>query len=103
LPVETTLPSVLAIGDVGTGSPKRVVAVAGEGANLFSQINAALSSMKPKRRDLAHCLIMDPAELLAWPTVLERMRTCFSTRTVIAEVASQPFSISISMAFTAMG
>jgi hypothetical protein len=90
----------LVISDVKAGSPKRVAAAAGEGADLFSQIHAALSSMKPSR-DLAHCLIMEPAEQFGLADSPRTHENLLST--VIAEVASQPFSISISMAFTAMG
>jgi thioredoxin reductase (NADPH) len=43
LPLETSLPGVFAIGDVRSGSTKRVAAAVGEGAAVVAQIHQALS------------------------------------------------------------
>jgi thioredoxin reductase (NADPH) len=42
LPLETSLPRVFAIGDVRSGSTKRVAAAVGEGAAVVAQIHGAL-------------------------------------------------------------
>jgi thioredoxin reductase (NADPH) len=42
LPLETNIPNVFAIGDVRSGSTKRVAAAVGEGAAVVAQIHAAL-------------------------------------------------------------
>uniref|UniRef100_UPI00310125A3 FAD-dependent oxidoreductase n=1 Tax=Neorhizobium sp. EC2-8 TaxID=3129230 RepID=UPI00310125A3 len=42
LPLETNVPNVFAIGDVRSGSTKRVAAAVGEGAAVVAQIHAAL-------------------------------------------------------------
>jgi thioredoxin reductase (NADPH) len=44
LPLETSAPLVFAIGDVRSGSTKRVAAAVGEGAAVVAQIHAALAS-----------------------------------------------------------
>jgi thioredoxin reductase (NADPH) len=44
LPLETSVPRVFAIGDVRSGSTKRVAAAVGEGAAVVAQIHMALSS-----------------------------------------------------------
>jgi thioredoxin reductase (NADPH) len=44
LPLETSVPRVFAIGDVRSGSTKRVAAAVGEGAAVVAQIHAALAS-----------------------------------------------------------
>ena len=44
LPLETSLPRVFAIGDVRSGSTKRVAAAVGEGAAVVAQIHSALAS-----------------------------------------------------------
>ncbi len=43
LPLQTSLPSVFAIGDVRAGSTKRVAAAVGEGAAVVSQIHSVLA------------------------------------------------------------
>jgi thioredoxin reductase (NADPH) len=43
LPLETSIPGVFAIGDVRSGSTKRVAAAVGEGAAVVAQIHAALA------------------------------------------------------------
>jgi thioredoxin reductase (NADPH) len=44
-PLETSVPNLFAIGDVRSGSTKRVAAAVGEGAAVVAQIHAALKSM----------------------------------------------------------
>jgi thioredoxin reductase (NADPH) len=44
LPLETSVPRVFAIGDVRSGSTKRVAAAVGEGAAVVAQIHGALAS-----------------------------------------------------------
>jgi thioredoxin reductase (NADPH) len=44
LPLETSVPRVFAIGDVRSGSTKRVAAAVGEGAAVVAQIHGALTS-----------------------------------------------------------
>ena len=46
LPLETNLPGVFAIGDVRSGSTKRVAAAVGEGAAVVAQIHSVLSLSK---------------------------------------------------------
>jgi thioredoxin reductase (NADPH) len=43
LPLETNLPGVFAIGDVRSGSTKRVAAAVGEGAAVVAQIHSMLT------------------------------------------------------------
>lgn len=43
-PLETSMPNVFAIGDVRSGSTKRVAAAVGEGAGVVSQIHSALKT-----------------------------------------------------------
>jgi thioredoxin reductase (NADPH) len=43
-PLETSLPGVFAIGDVRSGSTKRIAAAVGEGAAVVAQIHAALAA-----------------------------------------------------------
>ena len=43
--LETTVPGVFAIGDVGAGSTKRVAAAVGEGAAVVAQLHAYLSAL----------------------------------------------------------
>jgi thioredoxin reductase (NADPH) len=43
LPLETNLPGVFAIGDVRSGSTKRIAAAVGDGAAVIAQIHAALA------------------------------------------------------------
>jgi thioredoxin reductase (NADPH) len=43
LPLETSLPGVFAIGDVRSGSTKRVAAAVGEGAAVVAQIHSVLA------------------------------------------------------------
>jgi thioredoxin reductase (NADPH) len=43
LPLETNLPGVFAIGDVLSGSTKRVAAAVGEGAAVVAQIHGVLA------------------------------------------------------------
>jgi thioredoxin reductase (NADPH) len=45
-PLETCLPSVFAIGDVRSGSTKRVAAAVGEGAAVVAQIHQTLATME---------------------------------------------------------
>jgi len=45
-PLETSVPGVFAIGDVRSGSTKRVAAGVGEGAAVVSQIHAFLASLR---------------------------------------------------------
>ena len=44
-PLETSVPNLFAIGDVRSGSTKRVAAAVGEGAAVVAQIHAVLKSM----------------------------------------------------------
>jgi thioredoxin reductase (NADPH) len=44
-PLETNLPGVFAIGDVRSGSTKRVAAAVGEGAQFIAALHAYLSSV----------------------------------------------------------
>jgi thioredoxin reductase (NADPH) len=46
-PLEASLPGVFAIGDVRSGSVKRVGGAIGEGANVVAQIHAALAAAEP--------------------------------------------------------
>ena len=46
-PLETSIPGVFAIGDVRSGSVKRVAAGVGEGAAVVAQIHAYLASLVP--------------------------------------------------------
>ena len=46
LPLETNLPGVFAIGDVRSGSTKRVAAAVGEGAAVVAQIHSVLTLSK---------------------------------------------------------
>ncbi|MBN9025870.1 MAG: thioredoxin reductase, partial [Rhizobiales bacterium] len=42
-PLEASIPRVFAIGDVRSGSTKRIAAAVGEGAAVVAQIHAALA------------------------------------------------------------
>jgi thioredoxin reductase len=44
LPLETSQPSVFAIGDVRAGSTKRVASAVGEGAAVVAQIHSVLAA-----------------------------------------------------------
>ena len=44
LPLQTSLPRVFAIGDVRSGSTKRVASAVGEGAAVVAQIHSILGS-----------------------------------------------------------
>lgn len=46
LPLETSLPRVFAIGDVRSGSTKRVASAVGEGAAVVSQIHSVLGGAR---------------------------------------------------------
>lgn len=46
LPLETNLSGVFAIGDVRSGSTKRVAAAVGEGAAVVAQIHSVLTLSK---------------------------------------------------------
>ena len=46
LPLETSLRGVFAIGDVRSGSTKRVAAAVGEGAAVVAQIHSVLAGLK---------------------------------------------------------
>jgi len=48
LPLETSVPSVFAIGDVRAGSTKRVAAAVGEGAAVVAQIHTALALQRER-------------------------------------------------------
>ncbi|MDQ0390899.1 FAD-dependent oxidoreductase [Labrys monachus] len=48
LPLETSVPNVFAIGDVRSGSTKRVAAAVGEGAAVVAQIHLALREMSDR-------------------------------------------------------
>jgi thioredoxin reductase (NADPH) len=48
LPLQTSLPGVFAIGDVRSGSTKRVAAAVGEGAAVVAQIHAMLTKRSAK-------------------------------------------------------
>lgn len=45
LPFETSVPGIMAVGDVRAGSIKRVAAAVGEGSSAISSVHAALASM----------------------------------------------------------
>jgi thioredoxin reductase (NADPH) len=47
-PLETSQRGVFAIGDVRSGSVKRVAAAVGEGAQVVAALHAALSAVKPE-------------------------------------------------------
>jgi thioredoxin reductase (NADPH) len=47
-PLETTLPGVFAIGDVRSGSVKRVAAAVGEGAQVVAALHAFLAEAGDK-------------------------------------------------------
>jgi thioredoxin reductase (NADPH) len=47
-PLETTLPGVFAIGDVRSGSVKRVAAAVGEGAQVVAALHAFLAETGDK-------------------------------------------------------
>lgn len=53
LSLETSVPSVFAIGDVRAGSTKRVAAVVGEGAAVAGEIHAALKYTAIVEQDVA--------------------------------------------------
>jgi thioredoxin reductase (NADPH) len=66
LPLETSLPGVFAIGDVRSGSTKRLAAAVGEGAAVVAQIHGFLSaSAQEVLTDRNETL--DPAGLRAGP------------------------------------
>lgn len=48
LPLETSRARIFAIGDVRSGSTKRVAAAVGEGAAVVAQIHAALAALEPQ-------------------------------------------------------
>ena len=47
-PLETSLPGVFAIGDVRSGSIKRVAAAVGEGAQVVAALHAMLAAAKTR-------------------------------------------------------
>jgi thioredoxin reductase (NADPH) len=47
-PLETSLPGVFAIGDVRSGSIKRVAAAVGEGAQVVAELHAMLAAAKTR-------------------------------------------------------
>jgi thioredoxin reductase (NADPH) len=47
-PLETSLPGVFAIGDVRSGSTKRVAAAVGEGAQVVAALHAMLAAAKTR-------------------------------------------------------
>jgi len=49
-PFETSVPGVFAIGDVRSGSVKRVAAGVGDGAQVVAALHAYLGSLSPKQR-----------------------------------------------------
>ena len=51
LPLETSVRGVFAIGDVRSGSVKRVGAAIGEGAVVVAELHAILANDGPLRRD----------------------------------------------------
>jgi thioredoxin reductase (NADPH) len=53
LPQETSVRGVFAIGDVRSGSVKRVGAAIGEGAVAVAELHALLANDGPLRRDIA--------------------------------------------------
>jgi thioredoxin reductase (NADPH) len=57
-PLETTLPGVFAIGDVRSGSIKRVAAAVGEGAQVVAALHAMLAAAKTRPH---FALVMLPA------------------------------------------
>jgi thioredoxin reductase (NADPH) len=52
-PLETSRRGIFAIGDVRSGSVKRVAAAVGEGAQVVAALHAALSSIKDEKRAVA--------------------------------------------------
>ena len=54
LPLETSFPGVFAIGDVRSGSTKRVAAAVGEGAAVVAQIHTALQLETGRVEQLRH-------------------------------------------------
>jgi thioredoxin reductase (NADPH) len=53
LPLETSSPGVFAIGDVRSGSTKRVAAAVGEGAAVVAQIHSVLANLPKELRSAA--------------------------------------------------
>ena len=49
-PLETNLPGVFAIGDVRSGSVKRVAAAVGEGAQVVAELHAFLAELGDRAR-----------------------------------------------------
>ncbi|HEY2519671.1 MAG TPA: FAD-dependent oxidoreductase [Streptosporangiaceae bacterium] len=49
LPFETSVPGVFAVGDVRSGSMKRVAAATGEGASAIASVHKALAGLAPGR------------------------------------------------------
>ena len=45
LPFETSIPGVFAVGDVHSGSMKRVAAATGEGASAIASVHKAISTL----------------------------------------------------------
>jgi thioredoxin reductase (NADPH) len=45
LPFETNIPGVFAVGDVHSGSMKRVAAATGEGASAIASVHKAISTL----------------------------------------------------------
>ncbi len=48
-PLESSIPGIFAIGDVRSGSTKRVGAAIGEGAQVVAAIHGYLSTLQPAR------------------------------------------------------
>ena len=51
LPLESNMPGVFAVGDVRSGSVKRVGAAIGEGAEVVAQLHAFLADIVPEQSD----------------------------------------------------
>jgi thioredoxin reductase (NADPH) len=66
LPLETSLPGVFAIGDVRSGSTKRLAAAVGEGAAVVSQIHGFLSA-SPQEAPTDRNETPSPVDLRAAP------------------------------------
>jgi thioredoxin reductase (NADPH) len=45
LPFETSIPGVFAVGDVHSGSMKRVAAATGEGASAIASVHKAIATL----------------------------------------------------------
>jgi thioredoxin reductase (NADPH) len=53
-PLETSRPGVFAVGDVRSGSVKRIAAAVGEGAQVVAAVHRYLADPKPAVKELVH-------------------------------------------------